>query len=202
MTPARTPSSTASRSTATSSSPSCEPALRTRPAATGHSACVRACSNWHGSSRATLPARVSPRAAALTARPAPLPPPPPRLHFFPPPASGVEGYSNKPELLKAAAALPLEPALVAAGAEVRDAKAGDVKMIYCTAVGDGPRTLGPSEALLDPLTGFPLEAKLQKWQQTLAPDAGGGCPVKPSFSTYAAVAVAAIGFLLVLKKSN
>lgn len=115
----------------------------------------------------------------------------------------MDGYSNKPELLRAAAALPLDKGLLAKGEELREPQAGDVKMIYCTAVGDGPRDLGEAEALLDVATGFPLEAKLQKWQQTLAPEAGaGGCPVSPTVGTYVAVAAAVVGFLLVLQKSN
>jgi hypothetical protein len=114
----------------------------------------------------------------------------------------MEAYTNKPGLLKAAKAMPLEKALLAKGEELRTPEKGDVKMIYCTAVGDGPRSLEPSEALIDTATGFPLEAKLQKWQQTLGGTTGGTCPVKLSMPIVATVAVAAAAFMFLLKKGS
>jgi hypothetical protein len=116
----------------------------------------------------------------------------------------VDAYSNKPELLTLARKLPLDAALLKAGEELRTPAKGDVKMIYLTAVGDGPRVLAASESLID-ATGFPLEQKQQKWQQTLGSAGGdeGGCPVKPGMmATVAAVAVGAAALLMLLKKSS
>jgi hypothetical protein len=139
-----------------------------------------------------------------------------RLHFFPAPSADVDAYTNKPEMLLAAAQMKLDAGLLAAGEELRTPAKGDVKMIYCTAVGDGPRTLPASEALIDTATGFPKEAKLQKWQQTLGANGGGaksggaksggaksgGCPVMMPLppAAIAAAAVAAVGLMLLLKK--
>ena len=110
-------------------------------------------------------------------------------------------------MLRAAAQVALDARLLAAGEELRTPAKGDVKMIYCTAVGDGPRSLPASEALIDAATGFPKEAKLQKWQQTLGGAAGGGaagggCPVKMPLppAAMAAAVVAAVGLVLLLKK--
>jgi diphosphomevalonate decarboxylase len=79
-------------------------------------------------------------------------------HFFPDPTGGR--YSNRPDLLAAAAAKASGPEfqkLLAAGAATgRVAKAGDIKMIYCTRIGDGPRHLkDPKDCLLDATTGLP-----------------------------------------------
>lgn len=119
-----------------------------------------------------------------------------RLYFFPAPSSDVEAYTNKPELLRAAAKLKVDPAIIAAGEELRTPAKGDCKMIYCTSVGDGPRVLPISESLIDPESGMPVASKVQKWQQTLGGQAGasGGCPIhKLPLKSLGAVALAVVG---------
>jgi len=98
------------------------------------------------------------------------------LHFFPAPSLSVDSYTNKPELLRKARGLPLDAGLITAGEAIRTPAKGDVKMIYCTSTGDGPRTLELKDSLIDPTTGMPLANEVQKWQQTLG-SGKGGCPV-------------------------
>jgi diphosphomevalonate decarboxylase len=80
------------------------------------------------------------------------------LHFFP--ASSSPSFSNRPDILKAASQMqgPEFDRLIAAGAVTgRVPKPGDVKMMYCTRIGDGPRRLlDPADCLIGD-NGFPIK---------------------------------------------
>ena len=82
------------------------------------------------------------------------------LHFFPLPSGYSEAeYSNRPDLLSVAKdaldkdKLP-KGLIETASLNCRIPKAGDVKMMYCTKVGPGPKK-APSECLVEVDTGMP-----------------------------------------------
>jgi len=61
-------------------------------------------------------------------------------------------YVSNPELEAAAKGVQLPESVVAQPPQVA---AGEVRHIYCTSMGDGPRTLTLEESLADPATGLP-----------------------------------------------
>uniref|UniRef100_A0A7S2RMS8 Diphosphomevalonate decarboxylase n=1 Tax=Rhizochromulina marina TaxID=1034831 RepID=A0A7S2RMS8_9STRA len=87
------------------------------------------------------------------------------LHYFPPPSmdatpSRFQSFSNRPGEVAVALDTAVDPGLIAAGdATGRTPVPGDVKMVYLTGVGDGPRVLtgDSSEWLVDPGTGLPKD---------------------------------------------
>mmetsp|Transcript_96935 Transcript_96935/g.277282 ORF Transcript_96935/g.277282 Transcript_96935/m.277282 type:complete len:531 (-) Transcript_96935:219-1811(-) len=92
------------------------------------------------------------------------------LRYFPTPTGASATYSNKPEMLTEGAAMPVEEELLRMGdatgrvsatnshtgsGSTKQSLVGDVKMVYCTGVGDGPRVLGADEGLVNLTDGTP-----------------------------------------------
>lgn len=92
------------------------------------------------------------------------------LRYFPTPTGASATYSNKPGMLAEGAAMPVEDELLRMGdatgrvsatnshtgsGSTKQSLVGDVKMVYCTGVGDGPRVLGADESLVNMADGTP-----------------------------------------------
>jgi diphosphomevalonate decarboxylase len=105
------------------------------------------------------------------------------------PGKGEE-YVSDSALAAAARAhthkLPKE--LVAMVEATADRQPGDVKHIYCTRAGDGPRLLRKEDSLLDPVTGLPITIKPKA--ATAAPVGGWGWYGVAAAAAMAAVVVA------------
>ena len=77
------------------------------------------------------------------------------LHYYPAIAAADEKYVNNPKFAKDVAAHKLDKDLLEATDKTgRSPKSGDVKMVFYTKSGPGPKLLGIKEANLDPKTGL------------------------------------------------